>query len=312
MLASIALLASACAGPAVRCPESPSAAPLGPAPAAILDVAVATRDIGDMLDDWHDAAAKADEKRYFGHLATEAVFMGTDATERWTKEAFLAYSHPHFEKGHAWTFRATRRAVHVEAAAGLAWFDEDLDTLGLGPARGSGVARLVGGTWKLEHYNLAITVPNDRFDATKAAATTSTLLRPDPGNLAGLEWLSGSWVGKAGDGTTLEEHWTTPVGGGMFGVGRGQRAGLTTSFEYARIEARRDGSVVYVASPRGGTPTEFERAAGDPSEIVFENPKHDFPRRIVYRREGDGVRVRLEGRGPTQEWTMTRAIVLSK
>jgi hypothetical protein len=311
-LVACVLATSACAADVVPCPEAPRGRPPLVAPPAVTDVEGATRDIGRVLDDWHDAAAKADEARYFSLLADDAIFMGTDATERWTKAAFLAYAHPHFEKGHAWTFRAVRRDVRVDAPSGLAWFDEDLDTVGLGPSRGSGVMRLVAGAWKIEHYDLAITVPNDRFDAAKAAATTSTLLRPEPGNLAGLEWLSGSWVGKAEDGTVLEEHWTTPVGGGMFGVGRATRSGLVTSFEYARIEARRDGSVVYVASPQGGKTTEFARVSSAPTEIVFENTKHDFPKRIVYALAGESARVRLEGKGPTQEWTMTRAIVLPK
>src|SRR5690349_10642917 len=51
--------------------------------------------IAAVLDDWHAAAAHADEDRYFGHLADDAVFLGTDAKERWDKAAFLAYAHPH-------------------------------------------------------------------------------------------------------------------------------------------------------------------------------------------------------------------------
>ena len=46
------------------------------------------------LDDFHDAAAKADEDRYFGRFAPGGVFLGTDATERWDVKAFRAYAHP--------------------------------------------------------------------------------------------------------------------------------------------------------------------------------------------------------------------------
>src|SRR5438067_6674996 len=42
--------------------------------------------INQVLDDWHDAASKADEERYFGHFANGAVFLGTDATERRSEE----------------------------------------------------------------------------------------------------------------------------------------------------------------------------------------------------------------------------------
>ena len=69
--------------------------------------------IARVLDDWHDAAAKADEKRYFDHLTEEAVFLGTDITERWDKKAFRAYSHPHFAKPIS-TF-STGKAFHAKA-----------------------------------------------------------------------------------------------------------------------------------------------------------------------------------------------------
>ena len=82
---------------------------------------------------------------------------------------FRKFAHPHFAKGKAWSFRATRRAVMIGAAGRLAWFDEDLATPNLGPARGSGVLRkLPDGGWRIVHYNLTITVPNERFKEVKA------------------------------------------------------------------------------------------------------------------------------------------------
>lgn len=120
-----------------------------------------------MLDAWHDAAARADEAAYFSHFTSDAVFLGTDATERWRVDAFRAYAHPHFAKGKAWSFRAARREVILSDDGRIAWFDEDLDTPNLGPARGSGVAVRDGERWRIAHYNLAVTVPNERFDEVK-------------------------------------------------------------------------------------------------------------------------------------------------
>ena len=57
---------------------------------------VTSAEVARVLDDWHDAAASADEARYFGHLSSDSVFLGTDATERWDVAAFRAYAHPHF------------------------------------------------------------------------------------------------------------------------------------------------------------------------------------------------------------------------
>ncbi len=113
-----------------------------------------------VLDDFHAAASAADEERYFGHLAAGAVFLGTDATERWTKEQFRAYAHPHFARGQGWTYRASERHVTLAADGETAWFDERLDNAKYGECRGTGVLQRHGGVWKIEQYNLTIPVPN--------------------------------------------------------------------------------------------------------------------------------------------------------
>jgi len=131
------------------------------------------RFINETLDAWHGAAARADEDAYFAYFIDDAVFMGTDATERWSRDAFREYAHPHFAKGKAWSFRAIRRSVIFAETNELAWFDEDLATPNLGPARGSGVVVKVGQSWKIAHYNLSITVPNERFAAVKKLLESS-------------------------------------------------------------------------------------------------------------------------------------------
>ena len=123
--------------------------------------------IAKVLDDWHAAAAAADESRYFGHMTADAVFLGTDATERWTKAEFQAYAHPHFAKGRAWSFTSVRRTVAFAADGRVAWFEEDLATPNLGPARGSGVLVLEDRMWRIAQYNLSVPIPNGIFDDVK-------------------------------------------------------------------------------------------------------------------------------------------------
>jgi hypothetical protein len=113
------------------------------------------------LDDFHAAAAAADSARYFAHFAADGVFLGTDATERWTVDAFRAYAKPHFDAGKGWTYRATERHVDVDRAGTYAWFDEALENAKLGACRGSGVLRREGGKWKVVQYDLTIPIPND-------------------------------------------------------------------------------------------------------------------------------------------------------
>jgi ketosteroid isomerase-like protein len=116
--------------------------------------------VAGVLDDWHAAAAAADEARYFGHFAPDAVFLGTDATERWTVEEFRRYAHPYFAKRKAWSFKAVERHFAFSPDRSMAWFDERLDTPNLGPARGSGVLLRAGGAWKIAHYDLSVPIPN--------------------------------------------------------------------------------------------------------------------------------------------------------
>ena len=120
-----------------------------------------------VLDDWHRAAADADETRYFSHFTTEAVFLGTDATERWTRDEFRKWAAPYFARKKAWNFKATGRHLTLSKDGNIAWFDEELATPNLGPARGSGVMVKEGTTWKIAQYNLSVPIPNDVFADVK-------------------------------------------------------------------------------------------------------------------------------------------------
>ncbi|WP_342378608.1 nuclear transport factor 2 family protein [Myxococcus stipitatus] len=120
--------------------------------------------IAAVLDDWHQAAAQADEARYFSHFTPDAVYLGTDATERWTRDEFRAWAKPYFSKGQAWKFKAVSRHVSLSKDGAVAWFDEMLDTPNLGPSRGSGVLVKDGATWKIAHYHLSVPIPNDIVD----------------------------------------------------------------------------------------------------------------------------------------------------
>jgi hypothetical protein len=115
-----------------------------------------------VLDDWHAAAADADEERYFGHFAPEAIFLGTDAGERWTVEEFRAFAHPHFSEGRGWTYLPHDRRIMFSPDGGVAWFDERLHSEKYGELRGTGVLRRIGSDWKLLHYSMTFTIPNDR------------------------------------------------------------------------------------------------------------------------------------------------------
>lgn len=264
--------------------------------------------VGALLDRFHAAAAAADEAAYFGCLLDESIFLGTDATERWDKRAFLAYARPHFSKGKGWTYRSTERHVQLIAGGAAAVFDELLAHDRYGVMRGSGAAVLRDGRWYVLSYDLSKPIPNDRFDVA-LAAMEADVVTADGGPLADLAWLAGAYVVREGDVIT-EEVWLAPAGGLMVGTGRSAGAGHAPFFEWLRIEARADG-VVLVASPRGGASTEFRLTKPEKGKAVFENPTHDDPKRIVYEATAGGLVVTVEGKS-IRRTTMRRAVTSTK
>jgi hypothetical protein len=105
--------------------------------------------------------------------------------------------------------------------------------------------------------------------------------------LADIAWISGAWQTEPGGRRQIEEHWTTVSGASILGMSRTVAADATVEFEYLRIEQRADG-IYYVAHPQARCPgTDFKLTRASATEAVFENPQHDFPKRIIYRKSGD-------------------------
>jgi len=119
-----------------------------------------TYEIDEMMNAWHNAAATADEDVFFGSMTEDCVYIGTDKSERWLRDELKAWSAKYFERDKAWDFKTIERQIHLSDDGNIAWFNETLDTW-MGVCRSSGVVALVDGKWKLKHYHLSITVPND-------------------------------------------------------------------------------------------------------------------------------------------------------
>lgn len=115
--------------------------------------------INRMVDAWHKNASEANFDLYFESMSKNSAFMGTDASENWSKKDFKAFSKPFFDRGEAWDFKSLERNVYVSADGNTAWFDELLATW-MGVCRGSGVLRKTENTWKIEQYVLSVTIPN--------------------------------------------------------------------------------------------------------------------------------------------------------
>lgn len=129
-----------------------------PAPGAVGGAEAAVHAVLDAL---HDAASKADGPRYFALFDESAVFLGTDASERWSITKFREYAEARFATGKGWTYRVKSRHVSISPAGDAAWFDEMLMNDKYGECRGSGVLLLREGGWKVAQYNLLAPIPND-------------------------------------------------------------------------------------------------------------------------------------------------------
>ena len=121
-------------------------------------------EINDLLDSWHKAAGKADYQNYFGALDSLSVYVGTDAAEVWNKKQFSTFSKPYFDRGNAWSFKALNRNIYFSKNNEVVWFDELLDTW-MGLCRGSGVLEKTNNKWKIKHYVLSVTIPNDKINS---------------------------------------------------------------------------------------------------------------------------------------------------
>ncbi|HRP07900.1 MAG TPA: nuclear transport factor 2 family protein [Gemmatimonadales bacterium] len=137
-----------------RLQESPPPPPPAtPQPNAAADRAA----VDSVLTALHQTASAADWDTYFGLYDSNAVFFGTDATERWSLEQFRGYA----SASRGWTYRMTERNIFLDAGGNTAWFDERLYNDGYGECRGTGVLVKTATGWKIAQYNLTFPIPND-------------------------------------------------------------------------------------------------------------------------------------------------------
>ena len=132
-------------------------------------------EIQKTLDNWHLAASQARFDDYMNVLTDDAVYIGTDATENWNKKDFMSFAKPYFDKGKAWSFTALKRNIYFSKDKKTVWFDELLDTQ-MKICRGSGILIKVKNQWKIQHYVLSMTIPNDNSDSV---IKTKTLIEDE-------------------------------------------------------------------------------------------------------------------------------------
>jgi hypothetical protein len=125
--------------------------------------------------------------------------------------------------------------------------------------------------------------------ATVGASPGAPVTQPD------MSWLAGDWCQEKG-ASVIEEHWLPARGGVMLSVGRTLVAGQLRTFEFLRID-QRGNATVFIAQPDGDPPTTYALAGSGPGWARFENPAHDFPKTVEYRRTPTGLHAEIGGPG---------------
>jgi ketosteroid isomerase-like protein len=112
--------------------------------------------INKVLDDYHQAAANGEWDAYFDLMSDDAVFIGTDAGERWVKQEFRQYA----SGSNGWVYTPQQRNVNITPDGLSAWFDEALLSQSFGSSRGTGVLIRTAVGWKISQYHLTFPIPN--------------------------------------------------------------------------------------------------------------------------------------------------------
>lgn len=116
-----------------------------------------------LMDKWHRDVAEFKLDEYFGFMDESFIFLGTDPGERWTKEQFLAFCKPYFDKKETWDFKPNWRNWYFSEDGETAWFEESINTW-MDECRGSGVLVKKENEWKIAHYNLTVLIENEKVD----------------------------------------------------------------------------------------------------------------------------------------------------
>jgi len=144
--------------------------------AATADRAALIQQVNQLVDSWHDDAAHA-RFAYFDKMTADAVYIGTDPGERWTRDEFRVWAQPFFARGAAWTFHVLNRHVAMSSDQSVLWFDEQLQTE-MGICQASGVVQKTQQGLKIAHYQLSLAIPNALIpyvkDGVKQLATKAS------------------------------------------------------------------------------------------------------------------------------------------
>jgi len=124
------------------------------------------QELDAMITAWHQAATDADADAFFGAMSEDGVYIGTDKSERWLRDELRKWAKDAFDRDTAWEFKAIDRVITIAPDQRHAWWDETLNTW-MGVCRSTGILKHTPQGWKITHYQLSVTVPNEKIEDFK-------------------------------------------------------------------------------------------------------------------------------------------------
>ncbi|MEP4534902.1 MAG: DUF6265 family protein [Cyclobacteriaceae bacterium] len=110
----------------------------------------------------------------------------------------------------------------------------------------------------------------------------------DQESISDLNWMTGKWI-KESDSpvTTSIEVWEKTSETEMTGYGLTMEDGDTIFYERLQI-IEEDNELFYLADVGEGI-VKFKLNESEHGKWAFENPEHDFPKRIIYTYDGTSM-----------------------
>lgn len=122
-----------------------------------------------------------------------------------------------------------------------------------------------------------------------------------------LEWLIGKWSRTNTEvGTSGIEKWIKNSSDELQGWGISIKGKDTTFIEKTKLIVK-DNGIYYVADvPENKRPVYFRLTTISDHSFTCENAQHDFPRKIVYTKEGTKLKATISGNGKSIEYLFER------
>jgi hypothetical protein len=118
-----------------------------------------------------------------------------------------------------------------------------------------------------------------------------------------LDWLEGTWTRtNVKPGRSAKEIWQKISATEWHGLGISMK-GTDTSFVEKLKLLIKDNTIFYVADiVENKEPVYFKLTSITDNSFTCENPQHDFPKKIIYQKEGDKVKATISGDGKSFDY----------